>query len=375
MAPKKTNKKPGAAAATKKSKAPPAKASTAATSKAASKNATKQPKETAEVKALKAKLAAAEAALVTKRNTDLLDEEEEESSEAPARKKSKRRPLAPPSDDEEEPELFGADDGDGLDLGPSRVPPPKDPNADDGPAASPHDKDDNAGNSDAEQDEEDGEEEEEEEEEEDNADDMVVEDAPKKKGKSTRKKPRRSDSSTTSAGRITLGDFSPQSLRLANTGRYAVRVAVSTQAGFPEDERDWTWEIVTKAIESSGNEELIDRFALATEGSDRRDNLVSYVERTTSSQKGEITWGNRICLSPTLFNTIVSEPYARSPPSARSSSRLLSAHAQRRFGSNSALGWPNSWPKSRKSTEGKTGPSNLFYSSKGCHFCKIKTFG
>ncbi|KAK7027213.1 hypothetical protein R3P38DRAFT_2777277 [Favolaschia claudopus] len=51
-------------------------------------------------------------------------------------------------------ELFGADDGDGLDLGPNRVSPPNNPNADDGPAASPREKDDNDGNSDAEQEEE-----------------------------------------------------------------------------------------------------------------------------------------------------------------------------------------------------------------------------
>ncbi|KAJ6571138.1 hypothetical protein B0H19DRAFT_1231078, partial [Mycena capillaripes] len=72
----------------------------------------KEKKETAEVKALNATVAAMEAALLVERNTDFLDEEEE------APRPAKRRPLAPPSDDELP---FGADDA----AGPKRIPSPK----------------------------------------------------------------------------------------------------------------------------------------------------------------------------------------------------------------------------------------------------------
>jgi hypothetical protein len=80
-----------------------------------------------------------------------------------------------------------------------------------------------------------------------------------------------------SNSRVTQATFSPMSVRLANVGRYAVRVGIATEEGFPGDHATFTWDAITHAVESLNAPEVAERFNMAKESNERRAQLVSYV--------------------------------------------------------------------------------------------------
>ncbi|KAJ7790993.1 hypothetical protein B0H14DRAFT_2937291 [Mycena olivaceomarginata] len=188
---------------------------------------------------------------IAKRNQDLLDEDEEEAAARP-RKKAKQA-SAPPSDE------FGADrtthhraDSPGLSVAGSDPNDPdlgEDSDADDS-ATQPLDLEMVVGNVD-------------------------IPKTPKAK-------------CIASNSRVTQATFSPMSVRLANVGRYAVRVGIATEEGFPGDHATFTWDAITHAIESLNAPEVAERFNMAKESNERRAQLVSYAWSGAPQLRGEV---------------------------------------------------------------------------------------
>lgn len=109
---------------------------------------------------------------------------------------------------------------------------------------------------------------------------MVVDDVlPKTKSRRRSRKPRNSNSSAGSSksSKVVQADFSPQSLRLANKGRVAVRLAIANQIGFPDEEAEWTLRTVKKAVAPLNDQQLSERLDMADNDTNRRSKLVSYV--------------------------------------------------------------------------------------------------
>ncbi|KAJ6473476.1 hypothetical protein DFH09DRAFT_1218922 [Mycena vulgaris] len=236
--------------------------------KASTKKATAKPKKTAmesqlekliaKQKATEKALAEANAKLVAKRNQELLDEDEEEIT--PPRKKTKAS-RAPDSDP------FGEDDAAGLVglLGSDRAIPTTD-----------DDRSSEAGSDNAPLDDED----------EDmsgpdgDSDDItamhdseMLTDEVSIKSKVTGH--RRTGSKATSS-RVTQSMFSPPSVRLANAGRYAVRVEIATKSGFPSDHAVFAWKA------------LAERLAMAEKSEERRTQLTNYAWGGAVQLRGEV---------------------------------------------------------------------------------------
>ncbi|KAJ7809959.1 hypothetical protein B0H14DRAFT_2864777 [Mycena olivaceomarginata] len=91
-----------------------------------------------------------------------------------------------------------------------------------------------------------------------------------------------------SNSRVTQATFSPMSVRLANVGRYAVRVGIATEEGFPGDHATFTWDAITHAVESLNAPEVAERFNMAKESNERRAQLVSYAWSGAPQLRGEV---------------------------------------------------------------------------------------
>ncbi|KAJ7812069.1 hypothetical protein B0H14DRAFT_2857999 [Mycena olivaceomarginata] len=214
-------------------------------------------------KATEKALAKANAQLIAKRNQDLLDEDEEEAAARP-RKKAKQASAPPPDEFGEEDSaaldgLLGADrtthhraDSPGLSVAGSDPNDPdlgEDSDADDS-ATQPLDLE------------------------------MVVGDVDIPKTPKAKR--------IASNSRVTQATFSPMSVRLANVGRYAVRVGIATEEGFPGDHATFTWDAITHAVESLNAPEVAERFNMAKESNERRAQLVSYAWSGAPQLRGEV---------------------------------------------------------------------------------------
>ncbi|KAJ7112282.1 hypothetical protein C8R44DRAFT_251291 [Mycena epipterygia] len=281
-----------------KKKKPKAQAKPNDAAPAAKKASGKKSKESSEVQRLKAQLAAAEAALLVKRTSDMLDDEEEQEVRAKKKTKTTRQVTdVPDSSDEDIPE-FGKDDTaemDGL-LGAERrilntQDKSKDATEDESATSDSTDKDKNSDGSGPDDDHKDDE----------SGDDLrpahgeelvVQNTGTKSKARTTsrRSKPRTSTSSTetSSSSKVKLSNFSPQSLRLANAGRYAVRVGIATKKAFPLEHRDWTWRTVESAVVAADDASLTERLNVTKDDADRRANLVSYAWGGAAQLRGEV---------------------------------------------------------------------------------------
>ncbi|KAJ7342777.1 hypothetical protein DFH08DRAFT_811118 [Mycena albidolilacea] len=95
--------------------------------------------------------------------------------------------------------------------------------------------------------------------------------------KKRKRRKRTSNSSTTQplSSRVTQASFTPTSLCVANTGRYAVRVAIATEHAFPSEREDWTWGTLEAAMPKESS--LAAKLALIKEDNDRTANLITYV--------------------------------------------------------------------------------------------------
>ncbi|KAJ7894723.1 hypothetical protein B0H14DRAFT_2559146 [Mycena olivaceomarginata] len=79
------------------------------------------------------------------------------------------------------------------------------------------------------------------------------------------------------ASRVTHAIFSPLSARLANFGKFAVRVNIATEDGFPADHVGFSWKSVSDAVASSAATALADRLAMAEKSEERRAQLINYL--------------------------------------------------------------------------------------------------
>ncbi|KAJ7441187.1 hypothetical protein B0H11DRAFT_2292473 [Mycena galericulata] len=253
-----------------KAKAPPAKPKPAASKPAPESQLQKL---IAKQKQTEKALAEANAKLlVAKRNSEMLEEEDN----APTRpkKKSKNRSSSPPASDP-----FGEKDAVELAslMGSDRVVPELEDDA------SIHDS-------------EDGQAEPSEDEDNDTGDqlesssmapdsDMIVDDpavkTPKKAG-------HRRKASEGAAPRVTKATFSPMSVRLANVGRFAVRLGIATEEGFPADHAEFTWNAITAAVANTEVPELVGRLEKAQESDERRAQLTTYAWSGASQLRGEV---------------------------------------------------------------------------------------
>ncbi|KAF7363253.1 hypothetical protein MVEN_00678400 [Mycena venus] len=216
-------------------------------------------------------LAEANAKLLAKCNSDMLDEEEDA---APVKKKAKSTRS---SSEATASDAFGEDDADALDglLGSSRV-----------TAADATDKDsDDGSNPDPGAVHDDGRQMEDSEDDEDDelppSSDMLVE-GPIKKSAHRRAK------SKGGSSRVTQSTFSPGSVRLANVGRHAVRVEVATKEGFPLDHSAFAWAAMSDVVAASDSPELADRLSMAMDSDERRSQLTAYAWGGAPQVRGEV---------------------------------------------------------------------------------------
>jgi hypothetical protein len=96
--------------------------------------------------------------------------------------------------------------------------------------------------------------------------------------KKRKRRKRTSNSSTTqplSSSRVTQASFTPTSLHVTNTGRYAIRIAIATEHAFPSEREDWTWGTLEAAMPKESS--LAAKLALIKEDDDRAANLITYV--------------------------------------------------------------------------------------------------
>ena len=77
--------------------------------------------------------------------------------------------------------------------------------------------------------------------------------------------------------RVTQSTFSPESVRLANVGRFAVRVDIATKAGFPSEHDTFTWKSMSDAVAASDSPALVQRLAISDKSTERREKLIKYV--------------------------------------------------------------------------------------------------
>ncbi|KAJ7822994.1 hypothetical protein B0H14DRAFT_1314786 [Mycena olivaceomarginata] len=120
---------------------------------------------------------------------------------------------------------------------------------------------------------------------------MVVDDVlPKTKSGGRSRKPRNSNSSAGSSksSKAVLADLSPQSLRLANKGRVAVRLAIATQSAFPDEPAEWTLRTIKKAVAPLNDQQLSERLDMADNDTDRGSKIVSYAWGGASQLRGEV---------------------------------------------------------------------------------------
>lgn len=106
------------------------------------------------------------------------------------------------------------------------------------------------------------------------------------KSKAAPKKARKSGSS-----HITQADFTPVSLKLANRGRYGVRVNIATNNAFPPDHKEWTWSILESVTRTFDNEagDFAHRLEQALQDEDKLNKLLSYVCHLFGSATPKLT--------------------------------------------------------------------------------------
>ncbi|KAJ7201713.1 hypothetical protein GGX14DRAFT_655939 [Mycena pura] len=221
----------------------------------------------------------ANAQLLAKRNSDMLDDEENAAARPKKKAKGPRASSGAPS-------VFGADDAAAMDglIGSARVSV--------GAAESGNDSDQasDAGSNPrgvSVVDDDDGEEEDEDDELPGSSIStrliytvqMVVDELPPQQ-KSARR--------TGAKGRVTQSTFSPTSVRLANVGRHAVRVQIATDEAFPTDHAEFTWQALSNAVAVSQAPALVERLAMANNSDARRSQLSAYSWGGASQLRGEV---------------------------------------------------------------------------------------
>ncbi|KAJ7653855.1 hypothetical protein B0H17DRAFT_1146917 [Mycena rosella] len=262
------------------------------------KKATSKTKEQLQLETLKAELEATKAQLLVKRTQDMLDEEEEEEEEEedalPVVVPAKRRRVASKTVQSDDEMTFGAEDAAGM-KGSERIAMPD-------LTIAPGTSDDEASGIDRNSDKDS-----------DQMGNLVPMMTPRPLRPVTRiwssktwfPRKRRAEARTTSrrtktksneerstSSKVLQSSFSPPSLRLANSGRYTVRVGIATEDGFPSEHRDWTLKTVGDAVAAAGDDSLSERFALTLGDNDRSTALVSYAWGGASQIRGEI---KRLC--------------------------------------------------------------------------------
>ncbi|KAJ7664679.1 hypothetical protein B0H14DRAFT_3075622 [Mycena olivaceomarginata] len=119
--------------------------------------------------------------------------------------------------------------------------------------------------------------------------------------KKRKRRKRTSNSSTTqplSSSRVTQASFTSTSLRVANAGRYAVRVAIATEHAFPSEREDWTWGTLEAAMPKESS--LAAKLALIKEDDDRTANLITYAYGGAAQLRGQV---KTLCVAAvSLFN-------------------------------------------------------------------------
>ncbi|KAJ7891526.1 hypothetical protein B0H13DRAFT_1887157 [Mycena leptocephala] len=123
---------------------------------------------------------------------------------------------------------------------------------------------------------------------EDEDEDNNSEDEPKDSEASKTPKKPAGHRRTGSAARVTQSTFSPVSARLANAGRFAVRVGIATEDGFPRDHTEFAWKAISGVVDSSNATELHQRIALAEESDKRKAQLANYAWGGAAQLRGEV---------------------------------------------------------------------------------------